>query len=325
MIVSLGNLRRRHVYDVKLGDRVATSIGPGKTGKVHQVERLMYNGHQIWPDAQQMIATLVLDPDGLKGTKDWAIWKTVRELALMVEKEPWLRYMYLVDEVDGYGFDVDIHNKVVPHANLCQYRYRADGADWLDFFYSDVKPGVGTVQPGDVLTLCASFMGYDAKKKVYSRNRYEDKRGFDLSAKGRHRAFSFEGFDRFDFPMFGYDNFIGYTQQADWMLPPWEGLSFRAVISKPKKAIKMHGRWTVTSVPDGEVVASFESKIGGDKRATSTNDVVVKYVAGATGMHVLGEQFRDGTDMKAWIEVLPVYDVQFKVRVKEVVNCSEYV
>ena len=327
MIVSLGNLKRRHVYDVKLGDKNITSIAPGKTDKVHQGERLMYNGHQIWPDPKQMIATLVLDPEGLKGTKDYAIWKTVREVNLQVFGDPFLRFLDLEDVIDGYGFNIGIHNVVTPKENLCQYRYQANGADWLDFFYSDVKPGVGTVQPGDTLTLKARFTGYDADDKRFW-NSYQDKDGawkWDFRAKGRLRAFSFEGLERFNFPMFGYNHFIGYTQQADWMLPPWEGLSFRAYISKPKKKIKMHGRWTVTSMPDVEEVARYESNIGGDKRATSIGDIGVKYVAGATGMHVLGEQLRDGTDMKAWIEVLPVLDVKFKVKVKEVVTCSEYV
>lgn len=326
MIVTNGDLRRRFVYDVKLsGSNLIDLDGGGRQREVYQVEKLMYNGHQIWPDKMQMIATLVLDPEGLKGTRDYAIWKTVRELALMAEKEPWLRYMYIVDEVDGYGYDIDIHNKVAPHPDLCRYRYQADGADWLDFFYSDVKPGVGTVKAGDTLKLCACFVGFDAESKEYCFNQGEGKRVWSMRAGGRERAFSFEGFERFNFPMFGIDNFIGYTQQADWMLPPWEGLSFRAVINKPRKNVKMHGRWTVTSVPDGAVVASYESNIGGDKRATCVADKGVTYVAGATGMHVLGEQLRDGTNMWAWLEVMPVVDVTFKVKVKEVVNCSVYV
>lgn len=60
MRVTLGNAKRRFVYDVKFGSR--------------QIRRIMYGGKQIWPDDTERVATMAVDMSGMEGSLDGAYW-----------------------------------------------------------------------------------------------------------------------------------------------------------------------------------------------------------------------------------------------------------
>lgn len=60
MKVSLGQHKRKHVYDVLFGSK--------------RVQRIMYGGKQIWPDVSGRVATLSIDMSTLDGTLDGAYW-----------------------------------------------------------------------------------------------------------------------------------------------------------------------------------------------------------------------------------------------------------
>lgn len=61
MKMTLGDAKRRFVYDVKFGRR--------------QIMRIMYGGRQIWPDDAERVATMAVGMSGLEeGSLDWAYW-----------------------------------------------------------------------------------------------------------------------------------------------------------------------------------------------------------------------------------------------------------
>ena len=332
MIISNGSLKLRNVYDVKLADKVIVNPGKadsvdiyannltrferhfferGTTNKVHQVQKIMYNGHQIWPDAKRMVARVTLEPEGFLGEKRFAVWRTVRELYLRRFNDPERCFIYIKDPIDGYTYVFDQQNAEVENGVVVKYYYVKGGADQIDFYWSDIKPPAEKIKVGDSLMLRALIAPMTREEAVGG---------------GEGDGFSFRNFDVFNTRMFGHDFAEGnnhVTREFFWDLPPWEGVVVHSQMDKPKKKMRMEGNFEVFAQPSNELCAKLSENVGGEKRGSYYIDKALPFVPGAKSMRVLGNKHSDAINMQAWLTLNPV-NALFYVKVAKVETVDVY-
>lgn len=230
MKITLGDRKRYHVYDMRVNGRSAL--------------RQMWQGKQIWPDGEQGISRIVLDTEGTLGTKDYAVWKTVRAVYANNAVSEKFNMSADIDARD-YAIDKAFHGE----GHVAYYTQVANGEDILDFGRDG--PGAGTVKAGDYIYLRVKMDGWEpAEGEKYC---YVIPESTDSSKE------------------FNVD------------LPGWDGLKFHIMHYKPKKKIKSGLQASLVRKIDGKPDFEWSTTIGGDKRGQWWFTLETKYTSRNTG------------------------------------------
>lgn len=323
MIVTNGQLKRRHVYDVKLGDKSSAS-------KCHQAKKVMYNGHVIWPEPKREIARITLDPEGLADKKDFAVWRAARELYLVRDKDPEKCFMGISNRIDGYSY-VFNKNNLMPDGIVVRYQYVEGGADTIDFMMSDRRPPAELIKVGDELTIKVRVEGIEMRARLTSHS------GDDLSFFNVGWVYSYQGHaGRFATGRCGYqgiekdDSEWGTLYETYWDLPPSEYVWVYSGIYKYQKKKNVDGYCRVFALPSNNELYKHSYWNHGHNRRSSTKSEVLKYVKGSKGMNAWMKKANEGRDnghpwtvFDMFLGIKPM-DVLVKVKVGKVETVDVY-